>query len=258
MLRSVKDLIGYSIGATDGTIGKVRDFLLDDREWIVRYLVADTGTWLSDQLVILSPAALGRADYGLRMLAVELSSEEVRNSPPIEADQPVSRQREAELAQYYGWPAYWNPAMTTAGGGVFMGPWAVPPLPEAQPADAPDADARERAEGSRGDPHLRSARELIGYHVEATDGEIGHVEDIIIDDDRWSVQYVVVDTRNWWPARKVVMLPMWVSGVSWDLRQVQFDLPKETIRNGPEYNPAAPINEQDETRFYDYYGRPVE
>lgn len=247
MLRSLKDLIGYSIGAADGYIGKVQDFLLDDREWAVRYLVADTGGWLSGRLVILSPSSLGHPDWETRVMNVELSREQVQNSPPIEADRPVSRQKELELANYYGWPMYWNPALASAGAGVMAGPWlAAPPIEEPV----------VRRETPKGDPHLYSAREVTGYRVEATDGEIGHVDDFILDDARWTVQYVVVDTKNWWPARKVVMLPMWITGVTWDARRVRFDLPRETIRNGPEFDPHAPVNEEHETRFYDYYGRP--
>jgi len=225
----------------------VRDFLLDDQEWVIRYLVADTGGWLSDRLVIISPALLGQAERDSRILSVDLSREQVRSSPPIEAEQPVSRQKEIELSQYYGWPMYWDPAMATAGAGAMAGPWMAPAPVERQAAGRSEP---------QGDPHLRSAREIIGYHVEASDGAIGHVEDLVIDDGGWAVQYVVVDTKNWWPAKKVVLLPMWISGVSWELRQVRFDLPKETIRNGPRFDPAAPINHEDEIRLYDYYGRP--
>src|SRR5690606_8337192 len=152
-----------------------------------------------------------------------------------------------ELARHYGWPMYWNPSMAATGGGILAGPMMSAPVPEERETQEPEA---------HGDPHLRSAREVMGYQVEATDGEIGHVEDFVIDDSGWTVQYVVVDTKNWWPAKKVVMLPMWVSEISWDLRRVRFDLPKETIRNGPEYDPSAPVNEETELRFYDYYGRP--
>lgn len=253
MLRSMNDLTGFSIGATDGFIGTVQDFLLDEREWAVRYLVADTGTWLSGRLVILSPSVLGHAEASTRVMNVELTREQVSSSPPLEADQPVSRQKELELAQYYGWPMYWSPSMAGAGAGVMAGPWMTAPVPE-----EPDIHARPADEAPKGDPHLHSAREVTGYHVEAVDGEIGHVEDFIVDDTTWSIQYVVVDTKNWWPAKKVVLLPMWVSEVSWDLRRVRFDLPRETIRSGPEYDPSAPVNEEHELRFYDYYGRPKE
>lgn len=250
MLRGTKDMIDYSLGASDGDIGTVRDFFFDDQDWIIRYLVADTGSWLSDQLVLISPSALGTADWNTRTLSVDLTREQVRNSPPLEAHQPVSRQKEIELSQYYGWPMYWNPSMVAAGGGVMVGPAM------AGAGDISPKEQEKRKRQSQGDPHLRSVREVIGYHVAATDGEIGHVEDFVIDDGSWRVQYVVVDTRNWWPARKVVMLPMWVSDVDWDLREVRFELTMDAIREGPEYNPSAPVNERDEVRFYDYYGRP--
>lgn len=247
MLRSLKELIGYSIRAEDGLIGKVQDFLFDDQDWGVRYMVADTGSWLSGRLVVLSPSSLGHAEWGSRVMSVTLTRDQIRSSPPLEANRPVSRQKELELVRYYGWPMYWSPSMTSAGAGMMGGPWL---------AATPHEEPAESDETPKGDPHLYSAREVTGYRVEATDGQIGHVDDFILDDSRWLFQYVVVDTKNWWPARKVVLLPMWISGVTWDARRVRFDLPRETIRNGPEFDPRAPVNEEHETRFYDYYGRP--
>jgi hypothetical protein len=251
MLRSARSIFGYCLGAFDGEIGKVRDVLFDDREWIVRYFVADTGNWLADRLVLVSPSAVRRAEYDRRVLAVDLTRDQVNRSPLLESDRPVSRQKESELSRYYGWPMYWNPVMAGAGAGIMPGPWLDLPAER-----DPEADGVSEPHEKAGDPHLRSAREVIGYHVEASDGAIGHVDDFICDEGGWVIQYVVVDTRNWWPARKVVMLPMWISGVSWETRRVRFDLPRETIRNGPEYDPAAAVNQETETLFYDYYGRP--
>ena len=247
MLRSFKSLKGYTLGATDGEIGKVRDLYFDDQGWQVRYLVADTGGWLTGREVLLSPAVLGVADADYRVLQVSLTREMVRSSPSVLEHQPVSRRMERELATHYGWPMYWE--MSMAGAGAVMMP----------PPTGPDVqEDREWVEArSDDDAHLRSAMEVIGYRVHASDGDMGHVHDLIVDQQEWVIQYVVVDTATFWPGRKVTMLPMWISGISYPDGEVRFDLPQETIRSGPEYDPAAPINADQVTQLSDYYGRPA-
>jgi hypothetical protein len=244
MLLSTSRFISLTIGATDGVIGTVNDLLFDSRDWMVRYLVADTGTWMHGRLVLISPTALGIPDSAEKSIPVHLTREEVRNSPPIEADEPVSRRKEAELARYYGWPLYWSPSMTAVGLSMPAGPWPEEP------------ESSEPSSAEEGNPNLRSVREVIGYNVEASDGGVGHVDDFVVSTDHWAIQYVVIDTRNWLPARKVMLLPMWVSNINWELRQVEFNLPKEAIRSGPEYQSSTPVNRTEETHLYDYYGRP--
>jgi hypothetical protein len=238
MLRSVKDLRGYIIGAIDGEIGQVHELYFDDQSWIVRYLVVDTGTWLPGRRVLLSPMALGQPDWETHVLPVGLTKEQVENSPPIAVDKPVSRQMESDLHAYYGWRPYWSG-----------------PAPVAAQAVAA-AEAKRRATGEWADPHLRSTREVIGYHIEASDGEIGHVEDLIVDDEAWILRYLVIDTRNWLPGKKVLVAPAWTKAVDWAQRRVHVDLSRETIENGPTYDPAAPVNREYELQLYDYYGRP--
>ena len=65
------------------------------------------------------------------------------------------------------------------------------------------------------DSHLRSTEAVSGYHMEATDGEIGHLDGFIIDDEAWTIRYIEVATRNWWPGKKVLVSPAWIEGVSW-------------------------------------------
>lgn len=232
MLRSIKNLGGYTLQATDGEVGKVREFYFDDQTWTVRYLVADTGNWLVGRLVLLSMASLGNPDWERKLFPVNLRKAQVEKSPPIEADEPVSRQMELDLHSYYGWPPYWN-------------------------ASAYIAAARVNAQQDRaGDPHLRSTREVIGYHIQATDGEIGHVDDFVVDDEVWVIRYMVVDTRNWLPGKKVLVAPLWTSDIDWASRRVSVDLARDTIKSGPEFDPSRPVNREYEVRLYDYYGRP--
>ena len=246
MLRSVKELHGYTIRATDGDIGKVHGLYFDDLAWIVRYLVVDTGNWLPGRKVLLWPGVLGQPDWEMQSLPVRLTKEQVEHSPPISADEPVSRQMEADLHTYYGWTPYWRGGLPVFGLGAAAAAEMI----------APSAEEKDGTEAKENDPHLRSTGEVIGYHIQARDGEIGHVEDFVVDDEAWYVRYLVIDTRNWLLGRKVTLAPTWAERVSWLKRKVYVDLSKESIKNSPEFDPSMPVNRQYEVQLYDYYGRP--
>jgi hypothetical protein len=237
MLRSVKDLRGYTIRATDEDIGRVHGFLFEDTSWIIRYLVVDTGTWLPGRQVLISPLALGQPDWNANALPVALTKEQVENSPPILEDQPVSRQMESDLFAYYGWSPYW--ASTTS-------------VAALQSMEAEE----KRRQAAQADPHLRSTREVIGYHIQARDGDIGHIDDFVAEDEVWTIRYLVIDTRNWLPGKKVLVAPAWAEAINWTEQSVEVDLKRETIKNSPEFNPSAPVNREYEVQLYDYYGRP--
>lgn len=241
MLRSLKSLRGYRIAARDGEIGEIHDFFFDEKLWTVRYLVVDTGHWLPGRRVMLSPHVIGQPEPDASKVPVDMTREQVESSPDIDTDKPVSRQREIELYQHYGWSPYWSGAGLEA---VPMGPVAAPP-PVAVPEPTGDAE-----EEQKGDPNLRSTEEVAGYHIQASDGSIGHVEDFIIDDVTWDVRYLVVNTRNWLPGRKVLISPQWaVAPISWDESTVKVTLTKEQIKKSPEFDPAAPVNREYETRL---------
>ncbi len=221
MLRSTRDLTTYGITATDGDLGRVHDFYFDDFEWRIRYLVVDTGKWLPGRRVLISPAAIVRADWDVHIVHVDLPKDKVKNSPDVNTDKPVSRQSEEELALHYSWPYYWG---ARVGGG----------------ADAAGELMEKKAEEARpseGDSKLRSVNEVAGYHIEATDGSVGHVEDFITEDDDWSIRYMVVDTRNWLPGRKVLVAPWLIQAVRWDESKVHVDMGRDLIKDAPAYNP---------------------
>ena len=236
MLRSINELTGYSILATDGEIGKVSEFYFDDANWTIRYLVADTGPWLFGRKVLISSLALGQPDWETHRFPVKLTREQVENSPNIELDKPVSGQLEI-LHEHYNWPYWW------------------PQVPHKGSIPTPKVET-EVVRVAEGDPHLRSTDEVTGYHISAIDGEVGHVEDFIVDDETWVIQYMVVDTRNWLPGRKVLVAPLWTKSVKWSESKVHVDLRQETIENSPAYDPSAPVNRVYEERLYDFYGRP--
>jgi len=245
MLRSLKEIFGYKIRATDGNIGNVHDFFFDDEIWAIRYVVVDTGTWLSGRKVLLVPSVVEQPEWERRLLPVDLRKKQVEESPEMDTDKPVSRQAEIDLHEHYDWSPYW----------LIPPHGLAPPITPAKGKDE-EEEKEKKQEGERMDPHLRSVKEVMGYHIQALDGEVGHVEEFIADDSKWFIRYMVVDTRNWLPGKKVLIPPDWIERVSWEDRKVSIDLPRELIKNSPEYNPAAPVNRRYEERLYDYYGRP--
>lgn len=239
MLKSGLALQGSNIEAVDGPIGEIKDLLFDDANWTVRYVVVDTGAWLPGRKVLLPPATLKEPDWVARKVPATLTRDQVRNSPDIDTDQPVSGRQAMALQGYFGLPyPYWTPRDT----------FGVPP-PVTVTAMT---DRREKTEG---DPHLRSMTEVKNYYIEAVDGDLGHVEDFIVDYADWVVRYLVVDTKNWWPGKKVLLPPQWVDEVNWDDVKVRVELERELIRRGPTYNPQEPIDRDLEEKIYGYYGR---
>jgi hypothetical protein len=241
MLRNVTRLKGFEIRARDGWIGALDQFYFDDESWGIRYLVVNTGDWLADRLVLVSPLALRQAKWETRQLVVALTKKQVEDSPSIDTHKPVSRQHEAAYLGYYGYPYYWAGPNYPAGLGVQR---------EAEAEAAKGGAGKESA-----DTHLRSTEAVTGYHIEAADGEIGHVSDFIVDDETWAIRYLQVDTRNWWPGKKVLVSPQWINRVSWPDAKVYVDLTRESIKNGPEWTESIPVTREYESRLYDYYAR---
>lgn len=246
MLWNASGLTDYRIEATDGSIGSANDFLFDDREWTIRWLVVDTGTLVPGRRVLLPASAMRSPEAAERVLRVEATRQQVKDSPDISSHPPVSRQQEVDIYGYYGWDPYWAGYIYAPAGGV-----AAPVPPSRLPQDRP-----ERQEEAAGDPNLRSSTEVTGYYVKASDGDIGHVEDFLIDSDTWIIRYVVVDTKNWWPGKKVLVAPEKFTSVSWSDRTVHVDLNRDQIRNGPEYKPTQGADRAYEERYRDYYALP--
>jgi len=243
MLRSMNEIIGYKIEASDGELGRAKDFLFDDHSWIVRYLVVDTGGWLQDRQVLISPQAMREPDWTRGAIPVALTKQQVENSPPIESDLPVSRQHEQRLAEHYSWQPYWQ-----------YEPFGAPISMLGVLSEVSEKDSGKK--DTPGNPHLRSVKKVTGYRIHASDGEISHVAEFIVQTEGWVIRYLVVDTHNWLPGKKILVSPAWVKQVSWDERRVHVDLSRQEIRGSVEFDPSAPINREYEARLYDYYGRP--
>ena len=248
MLRSLKDLEHYTVRATDGDVGSVVNFLLDDEHWVVRYLVVRTTGASGPPRVLISPMFFRRVEWETHTFGLALTEDKVRNSPSIDVDRPVSRQHERDYYGYYGYPHYWG----------YLEPWGTSAYPALfAVSDKSKEKPAEHYKEAPGDVHLRSASEVRGYHIQGSDDAIGHVEDFIIDDESWEVRYLAVDTKNWWFGKKVLVSSQWTSRVSWPERKVYVDLTRDAIKKSPEWNPGEPVNREYETRLYDYYGRPV-
>src|ERR1700733_14269240 len=167
MLNKAKEVKGFTLNSIDGEIGKIKEFYFDDQYWAIRYLVADTGGWLTGRQVLISPYALGAISKKEKHIAVDLTKKQIEKSPSLDSDKPVSQQFEDSYYGYYGYPTYWS--------GPYM--WGSYPdlvRDSAQWMNFPHVE-------KSWDPHLRSTLTVSGYHIQATDGEIGHVEDFIVD-----------------------------------------------------------------------------
>jgi len=263
MLRSLNDLEGYDIRATDGLVGHVKDFFFDDETWVVRYLVVEAGSWLSSRMVLISPIAIGQPNWTDKVLPVSITREQVKNSPDIDTGKLVSRQNKMEYFGYYGYyPYYWGgaglwgggayPGAMLAGGG-YAGLESGAEYLTAQTEQARVARDADRHEND--DPHLRSSKAVMKYHIEASDGGIGHVQGLLLDDDTWAIRYLIVDTSNWWLGHQVLVAPKWIQNVSWLEREVSVNLTREAVKNAPPYHPTATLDRDEEISLHKHYSR---
>jgi uncharacterized protein YrrD len=258
MLRNTKDLKNFSVWATDGEIGHVKDMYFDDEAWVVRYFVAETGTWLSSRKVLVSPLSVRRLDWPEKILPVSLTKLQVESSPNIDTDKPVTRQHEVQYLGYYGHPYYW--------GGT--GLWGDAMYPNgdstAYDSDGPNWVGRQRVDEANlaaeralhrnDDPHLRSCDFVHGYHVEANDGEIGHVSSFLVDEDSWAIRYLIVNTSNWWIGHKVLIAPPWITGVHWFEKSISVDLSRNAVKASPGYDPSSRMDRAWEDNLHKHFG----
>jgi uncharacterized protein YrrD len=247
MLRPFTDLRNLSLGATDGEIGTIKDAYFDDDRWTLRYLVVATGTWLSGREVVITPNSIHGVNWSSKTVDVNLSRKQIEKAPSPEDDMPVSRQYETRLHDYYGYPYYWaSPAWSGLAG--------AEPMAAAAAEAARQAEAKQAAQTERGDSHLRSAREVIGYQIQASDDSIGSVDDFLFDDTHWSLRFFVVDTRKWLPGRRVLIATDWITDVRWQEREVGVAMTREEVRSSPEFD-ASELNDSNEDALYRHYGR---
>jgi hypothetical protein len=243
-LITIDSLKNYTLGAYDGEIGKISDFLFDDKVWGIRYLVADTRKWLPGRKVLVSPISIGSINMITKTVDVGLSKEQIKNSPPLDTDAPVSRQYEIFFNRYYSWSSYW----------LGSGLWGDEMYPRRLKSQN---ELLEIEDDSDGTPNLRSTNEVAGYRIHTLDEDIGHVEDFLIEEDTWIVRYLVIDTSNWIPgSKRVIVHPNWVDAVDWAEGAVAVRMTKEQVESCPEYNPDDPVNRDYEKSIFDHYKLP--
>jgi hypothetical protein len=243
MLLRVRELQDYTIRATDGDIGHVEQLYFDDQTWTIKYVVVDVGNWLSGRKVLISPAVVIEADASGKNIHVSLTREEIQKGAGIDTHKPVALQHPTDYSILLGWPPYYW--------GLTSG------YPSSGSAGTGSASERSEDTGFKGEnnPHLRSTDVVGGYHIMAVDGEIGHIEDFMVDDQTWTVRYAVADTRNWWPGKKVLLATEWILWVSWAEANAYVSLRRELITNAPEFDPAQPLTRDYEVKLYAHYKR---
>jgi len=235
-LRRLADITGYRLHARDGEIGRLRQVYFDDERWVVRYFVVRTGSWLLGQDVLVVPTVVSAVDGEARCLQVDLTREQIKHSPSVGTELPVSRHYEQEYYRYYGWEPYWS-------GDPLLGP--MPPV-------MPPADGEEPRPPAH--PHLRSSDEVSGYRIHAQDGEIGRVSDFLLEDPGWAVRYLEVDIGRWLAGKRALLAPPWIERIDWSTHEVVTTLTRDAIQTAPAYDPSMIISRDYQVALYKHYG----
>lgn len=254
MLRKVNDLYGFSVAASDGSIGEVKDCFFDDQAWTIRFFVVETGAWLGGRKVLISPLAIHGLDWEAKALSASMTLKQVEASPEVDTSKPVSRQHEVEQFGYYGYPYYWGEGQLWGGGtGPGMSPtgYGSVQLPTEPKAMAEFIEAQKKLHRDRGDdPHLRSGHAIERYHIHATDGDIGHVESLLVDDEAWAIRYLVVNTSDWWLGHEVLVAPPRIVDISWLDATVSVDLTRQAVKDAPRYDANALMHLNQESGLF--------
>lgn len=232
-LRNLNELTGYHLQAGDGEIGKILQVYFDDQQWVTRYFVVRTGNWLLGQAVLIVPSTVTGIDVENQRLIVDLSREQIKNSPPVNTELPVSRHYEEKYYAYYGWQPYW---------GIGPLPTISTPLVVNKP---------EKPEH----PNLRSSNEVGGYHIHAQDDQIGRVEDFLLEEGTWAIAYLEIATGTWLTGKKVLISPSWIQKVDWAKKQVTVNVTADLIKSAPEYDAAKGASSDYRAALHKHYGK---
>ncbi|PXF29119.1 hypothetical protein WH50_22655 [Pokkaliibacter plantistimulans] len=251
MLRTLKQIEDYVIEATDGPVGHIQDCYFDDEAWTLRYLVAETGRWLSSRTALISPIAVNNLDWEIHKVYVILDREHIEKSPDINISKPISRQDEEILLDYYNYPYYW--------GGIGLWGMSMYPTfqrdPNPEPHDWGNIMARtEIVHNEDNDPHLRSAASLLSYRIHTSDGFIGHVDDLIFDEECWALRYFIVNTGGWMADQLLLIATSWITHVDWNERIIHIGLHRDAIRKAPLYESDKVLTRETEEMLHNHYG----
>lgn len=250
MLWNASLLIGFTIEASDGRIGTVHDVLFDDIDWIIRWLVVDTGGDAAEHKVLLPISALGTPDASSRQFPVNLTMQQVRDSPDVEMDLPVSRQIEEALYNFYGWAPYWRNS------GSLISNSVVKPIAIPLQIFEPNLTGLDTASAAlpAGDPNLRSVAGVTQYNIHATDGNIGHIDDFLVQDENWIIRYIIVDTGNWWPGERVLISPGAMREINWEEKTFYLNVDRQRVKDSPLYESSSTADGAYDEKFLKYFG----
>lgn len=269
MLHHAKHLSGYDLKCHDGDIGSVKEFYFDDEHWTIRYLVVNTGLWLFGRKVLISPQGIRSVDQNGEHIAIDLTKQQIEDSPPLESDQPVSRQYQESYLRYYGWSSYWGTSSMLGMSPYFGVPLGVgghrlgdstadssyldPNRGKPEPDDTVDPTMIQEPPH---DLHLRSTDEVSGYDLVAEDGEIGTIKDFIIDDTTWQIRYLVAETGSWWSGKRILIAPSWVADIRWSDGKVFIRKSRDEIKQAPEFLDIASLTPDFEEQLRQHYQSP--
>jgi hypothetical protein len=227
VLHLAQKIRGAAVHAIDGEIGTLEDFYFEEDRWAIRYLLVDTGKWLNGRRVLLSPMSV-RGEWDVTNIPLQLTRDQVRNSPRFDPQTSLSHETETKVLGYYGYPYYWGDEGVW---GSFDNPGALLTAP---PSDAapPHSDSRAIDPESR---HLRSVNTSTGYHLHAIDGDIGHVDDFLIGEESWRIRYLLVDTSNWIGGRSVLVSSEAVDGVDLQHERLRVGVTRDVIEHSPAF-----------------------
>ena len=262
MLFAVSGLIGCPVQASDGEVGAVKDFLFDDKTWKIRWMAVDAsrlaarpppGVHSSVSDCSAGAAAKAHAtDDELSgetlALTVNLTKAQIAAGPHAHEHDPVTRDMEALLYDYYAWDPYW--------GASHFGGAALPNAESQIVDDAARREADAEIPPLDGADHLHSVAEFKGYYVHAVDGDIGHVENLLADDANWEIRYLVIATRNWWPGKVVQLSPYAVKDIDWFGEHVNMNVSRDQVRSAPAWDPLAMADEVSEDQLHRHFGWP--
>lgn len=260
MLFAVSGLEGCPVKASDGDVGSVKDFLFDDENWKIRWMVVGAGKWLPGRQVLIHPSAIApltlppkpklpmMSQGDTLELTVNLTKHQIEQGPYSGEDELVDKDMEALLYDYYGWDPYW--------GATHFGGELLPNAEQRMVADEVGREADAATPLVDGGPRLHSVAALKGYHVHALDGDIGHVENVLADDENWEIRYLIIATRNWWPGKVVQLAPYAVKDIDWSDRRINMNVSRDQVRSAPAWDPLALADEAREDELHRHFGWP--
>jgi uncharacterized protein YrrD len=239
MLRRASDIVGCEIISSDGAIGKVYDIVFGE-DWVFQYLVIDIGGWFGGRRLALAFDVVEAIDEDQRSIHVPLSKNDIENCPNVASRNTAAEEAEALLGKIWMWT-----------------PNSVAHLPEEirRVLDSEATVAEKQVAEEHVQSRLRSFRETDGYHIAASDGDIGHLQDLLVDGDTWRIQYLAVNAGNWFFQRNVVIPVQSLESIHWADRRVHLSLLRDEVKHSPEYDPDEPVAQAYEQALRDHYGQ---